>query len=148
MSDPRTYEQLLASRLQRDARHSEERVVTLEQRISELTAELVRPGSEFARARAELAEERRAGEALNHRVETMAARQRVFEEKLRGATSERDAALRAVDRQAETLNKIQTQAEDLTELQSLAASRLAAERDRQLADKAGRAEALAGEYAS
>jgi len=138
MSDSRTYEQLFDSRLRRGDGNSGVREAALEQRIAELTAELERREGELARARAEADEERQAGEALNRRVKTMAARQRVIEEERRGAASERGAALRAVDRQAEALSELQSRVEP----------QRASEQARQLADKAARAEALAGEYAS
>jgi O-antigen biosynthesis protein len=178
MSEPRTYEQLFDARMGREPGRSDARLLTLERRIAELTAEIERRDSELAGTRAELAESKRGSEDLVRRMKTTAARQRATGEELRGAALERDAALREVARGIETIDglraRVSAEAETIDGLRvevSAAAETIdglrakvsagaetidglrvevsaGAEAERQLADRATRAEETASEYAS
>jgi GT2 family glycosyltransferase/spore maturation protein CgeB len=136
MPEPRTYEQLFDARMGREPGHSDTRQLALERRIAELTAEVERRDSELAGTRAELAESKRGSEDQYRRMKTMAARHRATEEELRGAALERDAALREIARGIETVDGLRAKVS------------AGAEAERQLADRAARAEATASEYAS
>ena len=164
MSEHRTYEQLFDARMSRETGLSDARLLALERRIAELTAEVEQRAGQLAGARAELAESRRGSEDEFRRMKTMAARHRATEEELRGAALERDAALREVARGAERIDGLRAEvsagaetidelraevsagAETIDELRAEVSAR--AEAERQLADRAVRAESTASEYAS
>ena len=99
MSDPRAYEQLLSAHLRRagDAR-PDERVVALERRVAELSAELAQRDGELERSQAEAAALRGEDEDRKLRLTTLEARLRMAAERLATATTERDAALRQLER--------------------------------------------------
>jgi O-antigen biosynthesis protein len=150
MSEHRTYEQLFDARMSRETGLSDARLLALERRIAELTAEVEQRAGQLAGTRAELAESRRGSEDEYRRMKTMAARHRATEEELRGAALERDAALREVARGAEKIDGLRAEvsagAEAIDGLRAEVSA--GAEAERQLADRAVRAEATASEYAS
>jgi O-antigen biosynthesis protein len=99
MSDPRAYEQLFESHLRQDADYrSAERLLALERRIAELSAELAQREEEIAQERSQSLEVRGAEQGNRQLVETLEARLQAAETRLRIAATERDAALREVER--------------------------------------------------
>ncbi len=107
MSDPRAYEQLFETHLRQDAEsQSAGRLLALEQRIAELSANLSRREEEGARERAELAELRAEEQERVRRAQTLQARLLAAENRLRNATTERDAAIREVERKATAENQL------------------------------------------
>jgi GT2 family glycosyltransferase/spore maturation protein CgeB len=92
MSDPRAYEQLFQSQLRQDAdNRSTERLLALERRIAELSAELARREEEVARERSRSLQARTAEREQRQPIESLEARLRI-------AATERDAALRELER--------------------------------------------------
>jgi GT2 family glycosyltransferase/spore maturation protein CgeB len=108
MSDPRTYEQLFESHLRQDAdRQSAKRLLERERRIAELSAELAQREEEIARERSRRLESRGA-EQENQHTEILEAQRLTAETRLGIATSERDAALREVERRAALAEGLKT----------------------------------------
>jgi O-antigen biosynthesis protein len=126
MSDPRGYEQIFDARLRGDpASPFEARLVALEQRIAELTSELARREEEVGRRQAELAELRGEEQSRKRHVEALQARCRM-------TASERNAALREVNRQVALVNDLRNGISDL-EGKLEDAGRLVEKRDTEVA---------------
>jgi GT2 family glycosyltransferase/spore maturation protein CgeB len=98
MSDPRAYEKLFQWQLRQDAdNRSTERLLALERRIAELTAELALR-EEVARERSRSQQARIAELEQGPPIESLEARLQAAEARLRIAATERDAALRELER--------------------------------------------------
>ncbi|MEX0972453.1 MAG: glycosyltransferase [Solirubrobacterales bacterium] len=114
MSDPRAYEQLFDTQLRREASSAgTARALELEHRIAELTQELSAREVELSRTGVELAELRadQKGGALE--AQTLEAQRRAAQRLLEIVTSERDAALREIDRRAAGAAKLEARLVEL-----------------------------------
>jgi GT2 family glycosyltransferase/spore maturation protein CgeB len=114
MSDPRAYEQLLGAHLQREgADGPDRRLVALERKVAELTAELARRDGELERSKAEAAGLRGDEEQRELGQTTQQARLGAAEERLRRAAGERDAALRELERKAAAVAEAESRAREI-----------------------------------
>ncbi|HET7574571.1 MAG TPA: glycosyltransferase, partial [Solirubrobacterales bacterium] len=132
MSDPRAYDEMVRSELQRHAeRRVDPRLVALEKQVAELSAELAQREAELARGRAEAVAQGR-DEDRELRLTSTEAQLRSAEDRARVAATERDAALRELERRNAALEqgRERNAASAIAELQK--AREAAEERSRRL----------------
>lgn len=114
MSDPRAYEQILGAHLRReDPGRSDPRLAALERQVAELRAELAQRDAELERSQAESASLRGEDDDRALRQASLEARLRAAEDRLRTASTERDAALRELERKAVAAEKAEARVREL-----------------------------------